>query len=152
MLPRNSHGRSPDALNPRFVLDWVKSHCIRSICIISSRNSMAVIQVVEGLCFIVVLSFCVYLLKTSSGRHLPPGPKPAPLIGNLLQIPSERPEVRFTEWASLYGKSFFELSSARANSTVRRCGPHHCVREADCHPKYFPSRARSHGKEKLDLL
>ena len=39
-------------------------------------------------------------------RRLPPGPKPLPLLGNLLDIPKEQPWVKYKEWAKQYGEWF----------------------------------------------
>lgn len=52
----------------------------------------------------------IYLIKsifftTSQIRPgpLPPGPKPLPLIGNLLDLPQEQEWVHWTKYAKLYG-------------------------------------------------
>ena len=39
------------------------------------------------------------------GLPLPPGPKGYPLVGNLFDMPSDRPWVVFDEWRKTYGKS-----------------------------------------------
>lgn len=41
--------------------------------------------------------------KTRHGR-LPPGPKPLPFLGNLLDLPKEHPWVTYRDWAAKYGK------------------------------------------------
>lgn len=47
--------------------------------------------------------FIAFPRGSSSHLKYPPGPRPLPLIGNVLDVPLERPEERFTEWASYYG-------------------------------------------------
>jgi len=41
--------------------------------------------------------------KISPKRSYPPGPKPAPLIGNLLDVPADAPWHRFAEYTREYG-------------------------------------------------
>lgn len=38
-----------------------------------------------------------------SKRHLPPGPRRLPPIGNMLQYPSKTPWIRFAEWSKEFG-------------------------------------------------
>ena len=52
--------------------------------------------------FLVIL-FIALRLHPPSLLKYPPGPRPLPLIGNVLDVPAERPEERFTEWGSHYG-------------------------------------------------
>ncbi|KAI0700086.1 cytochrome P450 [Cytidiella melzeri] len=39
-------------------------------------------------------------------RHAPPGPPRLPLLGNMLQMPTQMPWIRFTEWSEKYGPIF----------------------------------------------
>jgi hypothetical protein len=40
------------------------------------------------------------------GLPLPPGPKGYPLIGNLFDMPVDKPWIVFDEWRTTYGKTF----------------------------------------------
>ncbi|TFK75553.1 cytochrome P450 [Pluteus cervinus] len=54
----------------------------------------------------VLAFFGLYLLKcilTPRRPPLPPGPPPRPLIGNLLDMPSEKPWYTFREWGKKWG-------------------------------------------------
>ena len=37
------------------------------------------------------------------GHPLPPGPRPLPIIGNLLDVPQKSPWLRYHEWSKTYG-------------------------------------------------
>ncbi|KAK7048444.1 cytochrome P450 [Favolaschia claudopus] len=52
-----------------------------------------------------ILVFVVLLKRwhTASRQPFPPGPKPKLFIGNLLDIPTERPWLTYTEWGKRYG-------------------------------------------------
>ncbi|KAF9478585.1 cytochrome P450 [Pholiota conissans] len=47
--------------------------------------------------------FITYRTLVSSRAKFPPGPRPFPIIGNVLQIPTESLEETFTEWKAQYG-------------------------------------------------
>ena len=50
-------------------------------------------------------------LLQKAREHLPPGPKPWPLIGNLLDMPRTDARAKFSEWGRVYGQisRFFVL-------------------------------------------
>ncbi|TCD61531.1 hypothetical protein EIP91_008275 [Steccherinum ochraceum] len=60
--------------------------------------------------FLVAVVAAVLLVITqlrSRKLRLPPGPKPWPIIGNTLQVPTVRPWETYREWAKTYGPFMF---------------------------------------------
>jgi hypothetical protein len=76
--------------------------------LLSSPTHYAIILV------FILTAYCAYRLLNATRPHFPPGPKPVPWIGNILQVAAEHPELLFQQWASKYGSSvtcdFFLIS------------------------------------------
>ena len=52
-----------------------------------------------------LLSIFYVYRKSRPSSVLPPGPPQAPIVGNLFQMPKERPWLKYAEWTEEYGKS-----------------------------------------------
>jgi hypothetical protein len=52
-----------------------------------------------------VLAHLYYRYRQKAGLPYPPGPKPLPLIGNALDIPTVKGFEVFAEWSKTYGMS-----------------------------------------------
>ncbi|KAF5190565.1 Cytochrome p450, partial [Thalictrum thalictroides] len=49
--------------------------------------------------------FIFFILRDSRRKDLPPGPRPSPIVGNLLQL-GEKPHAEFAKLAQVYGELF----------------------------------------------
>jgi hypothetical protein len=61
-----------------------------------------VTPVLGGL-FLLALLRLLQRRRTKHDLPLPPGPKPLPLLGNTLQMPTHSPQSTFTEWGKRFG-------------------------------------------------
>ena len=52
-----------------------------------------------------LVAYLVYQLLTSPNAPRPPGPRPYPFIGNLLDVPPMYQERAFADLAKIYGMS-----------------------------------------------
>ena len=50
-----------------------------------------------------IYAFLKFLRPISYTVPLPPGPKPLPLLGNLLDVPLTRQWLVYSQWAERYG-------------------------------------------------
>ena len=48
--------------------------------------------------------FLMKFLFSKARAPSPPGPRPLPIIGNVLDVPQKEPWVSFTEWGKHYGE------------------------------------------------
>ena len=54
-------------------------------------------------CLALLVIYLVFRAFTSPKAHYPPGPRPYPIIGNVLDIPPTFQELTFTNLAKKYG-------------------------------------------------
>jgi hypothetical protein len=88
----------------------------------------ASLPVVAGITLLIGLLFLDQLRRKHRRFPLPPGPRGLPIIGNVLEIPAERPWITYSQWSkqlasdvihvSAFGKSIIVLNSAKAISDL----------------------------------
>ena len=54
-------------------------------------------------CLSLVVSYLIYRAFNSPNTPYPPGPRPYPFIGNLLDVPTSYQERAFVDLAKIYG-------------------------------------------------
>ena len=59
-----------------------------------------------GHVYLTVFVVCLlsYFLARKRRSPLPPGPKGVPVLGNLLQMPTEYEWLTFSKWGEIYGR------------------------------------------------
>ena len=87
------------------------------------------LEIVENpILFATLACLCVYLYIFHNSRlSSPPGPKPLPLLGNILSIPSRRPWETYAAWAREYKSEHAHPSDLDVADTVS----HPCLCIAD---------------------
>ena len=88
-----------------------------------------------------------------NGLPLPPGPKGYPLIGNLFDMPADKPWVVYDEWRKIYGE-FFIINGPSTEITehFRRYDIPQCSWPTFCNFKFFGSRHRPIREKVFKLL
>ena len=51
-----------------------------------------------------LLCYIFHVKKQSTRPPLPPGPKPLPFIGNMMDMPNDKIWETYIRWAEVYGK------------------------------------------------
>jgi hypothetical protein len=80
---------------------------ISMACLTESSATMSAI-IILTIAALAVVSL-KYLHSVKIKRHrlpLPPGPKPWPIIGNALDIPTSTPWIAYAKWSEVYGTFF----------------------------------------------
>lgn len=75
---------------------------------------------------LVAVGLTIWLLRRlfsgGSSKRLPPGPKPWPIIGNVLDVPSEQAWKTYAQWSERWGNIRFLFLSSFHMLTRRQQG------------------------------
>lgn len=90
--------------------------------------------------YFVLAAVGLYVVKQwlSPSKPYPPGPRPLPFIGNVLDIPQQYQWRRFCEWKGRYGMSLISLPWNKLLNELRRCHICYGLRPTDGHPQHCP--------------
>lgn len=84
-------------------------------------TSLLFLDVLLGAIALYLLQHLLSRKLTASARYAaPPGPKPLPLLGNLLDMPTEKEWLTFTEWGKKYGEPLTYLFLIPVGSDIVR--------------------------------
>lgn len=107
-------------------------------------------------CLFLVLFIAHAILRSTRNKSpsLPPGPKGLPLVGNVLDIPTEKEWLTFARWGESWGMfiCLTMYSSAIFTTYFRRYLLCYCPWSTIDHPELCESRTRHAGQEKRDLF
>ena len=67
---------------------------------------------------------------------LPPGPKPLPIVGNALEMPTVRPWEKYQKWYDMYSKCTCSLRLSAGLTYVCRKRPHIPTRSDTRHHRH----------------
>ena len=76
--------------------------------------------------------WAIHEYKRRGGLSYPPGPRPLPLIGNLLDIPKDSSWLAYTQYSKTYGTSI-SFSEAHFDRNYRRYRVFPCLWAGYCH-------------------
>jgi Cytochrome P450 len=69
-------------------------------------------------CFLLVGVVVDYAKMLYLRSRMPPGPLPLPIIGNVLQLPKQKPWIRFEEWSKKYNDPLITVWIGRSPKIV----------------------------------
>ena len=74
-------------------------------------SSFSRVFTTENIIGAIVILFVLFTYRSLafSWKNIPPGPRPLPLVGNVLQIPTDNQEGVFTEWGARYGQFILRI-------------------------------------------
>ncbi|KAJ6460007.1 cytochrome P450 [Mycena sanguinolenta] len=58
------------------------------------------------LVIVVAVALCYYHARTTKTPHVPPSPRGLPFVGNVFDIPTQDPHIKFAELGDIYGDIF----------------------------------------------